>query len=132
MMKMNKNKGGEKMDFTTKEIAHKIAAAACDKKAKDILLLNMENVSPVTDYFIIASAGNNILVKAIADNIEDKLAEAGIFVTHKEGYAEGRWILMDYGNCVAHIFIEEEREFYNLEQLWADAPSEEFVESKND
>jgi len=120
------------MDFTTKEIAHKIAVAACDKKAKDILLLNMENVSPVTDYFIIASAGNNILVKAIADNIEDKLAEAGIFVTHKEGYAEGRWILMDYGNCVAHIFIEEEREFYNLEQLWADAPSEEFVESKND
>lgn len=118
------------MDFTTKEIAHKIAAAACDKKAKDILLLNMENISPVTDYFIIASAGNNILVKAIADNIEDKLAEAGIFVTHKEGYAEGRWILMDYGNCVAHIFIEEEREFYNLEQLWADAPSEEFVESK--
>ena len=104
------------MDFTTKEIAHKIAAAACVKKAKDI----------------IASAGNNILVKAIADNIEDKLAEAGIFVTHKEGYAEGRWILMDYGNCVAHIFIEEEREFYNLEQLWADAPSEEFVESKND
>ena len=78
----------------------------------------MENISPVTDYFIIASAGNNILVKAIADNIEDKLAEAGIFVTHKEGYAEGRWILMDYGNCVAHIFIEEEREFYNLEQLW--------------
>ena len=74
------------MDFTTKEIAHKIAAAACDKKAKDILLLNMENISPVTDYFIIASAGNNILVKAIADNIEDKLAEAGIFVTHKEGY----------------------------------------------
>ena len=108
------------MDFTTKEIAHKIAAAACDKKAKDILLLNMENISP------------NILVKAIADNIEDKLAEAGIFVTHKEGYAEGRWILLDYGNCVAHIFIEEEREFYNLEQLWADAPSEEFVESKND
>ena len=90
----------------------------------------MENISPVTDYFIIASAGNNILVKAIADNIEDKLAEAGIFVTHKEGYAEGRWILLDYGNCVAHIFIEEEREFYNLEQLWADAPSEEFVESK--
>ena len=53
------------MDFTTKEIAHKIAAAACDKKAKDILLLNMENISPVTDYFIIASAGNNILVLSL-------------------------------------------------------------------
>ncbi len=120
------------MNYTTKEIAHKIAAAASDKKAKDILLLNMENISPVTDYFIIASAGNNILVKSIADNIEDKLAEAGLFAAHKEGYAEGRWILMDYGNCVVHIFIEEEREFYNLEQLWADAPSEEFVERKND
>ena len=116
------------MSFTTKEIAHKIAAAACDKKAKDILLLNMENISPVTDYFIIASAGNNILVKAIADNIEDKLAEAGIFVTHKEGYAEGRWILMDYGNCVAHIFIEEEREFYNLENLWSDAKVTQIVD----
>ncbi|MBE5684123.1 MAG: ribosome silencing factor [Ruminococcus sp.] len=115
-----------------KEMVRIACKALDDKKAKDILLLNMENISPVTDYFIIASAGNNILVKAIADNIEDKLAEAGIFVTHKEGYAEGRWILLDYGNCVAHIFIEEEREFYNLEQLWADAPSEEFVESKND
>lgn len=120
------------MGFTNKEIAHKIAAAASDKKAKDILLLNMEGVSPVTDYFIIASAGNNILVKAIADNIEDKLAEEGIFATHKEGYAEGRWILLDYDSCVAHIFIEEERGFYNLEQLWGDAPSEEFVEMKND
>ena len=120
------------MNLTPQQVARKIAAAASDKKARDILLLNMENLSPLTDYFIIASAGNNILVKAIADNIEDKLAEAGIFVTHKEGYAEGRWILLDYGNCVAHIFIEEEREFYNLEQLWADAPSEEFVESKND
>lgn len=120
------------MDFTTKEIAHKIAAAACDKKAKDILLLNMENISPVTDYFIIASAGNNILVKAIADNIEDKLAEAGIFVTHKEGYAEGRWILMVMVIVLRISLLKEEREFYNLEQLWADAPSEEFVESKND
>lgn len=120
------------MGFNTKELAYKIASAASDKKAKDILMLNMENISPVTDYFIIASAGNNILVKAIADNIEDKLAEEGVFVTHKEGYAEGRWILMDYDSCVVHIFIEEERDFYNLEQLWADAPAEEFVENRNE
>ena len=112
------------MNLTPQELANKIAKAAADKKAKDILLLNMETVSPVSDYFIIASAGNNILVKAIADNIEDKLAEENIFINHKEGYAEGRWILMDYGFCVAHIFLEEERDFYNLEQLWADAPSE--------
>ena len=68
----------------TKDIAQKIAAAANDKKAKDILLLNMEGLSPVTDFYVICSAGNSTLVKAIADNIEDKLAEAGVHPTHKE------------------------------------------------
>lgn len=116
--------------MNTKDLAMKIAAFASDKKANDILLLNMEGLSPVTDYFVICSASNNMLVKAIADNIEDKLAEEEIFFTHKEGYADGRWILMDYGDVVAHIFLEEERDFYNLEQLWADAPSEAFVENE--
>ena len=116
----------------TKDIAQKIAAAANDKKAKDILLLNMEGLSPVTDFYVICSAGNSTLVKAIADNIEDKLAEAGVHPTHKEGYADARWVLLDYGDVVAHVFLEEERGFYNLEQLWADAPSESFVENTDD
>lgn len=116
----------------TKDIAKKIAAAANDKKAKDILLLNMEGLSPVTDFYVICSAGNSTLVKAIADNIEDKLAEAGVHPNHKEGYADARWVLLDYGDVVAHVFLEEERDFYNLEQLWADAPSESFVENTDD
>ncbi|MBQ7883983.1 MAG: ribosome silencing factor [Phascolarctobacterium sp.] len=116
--------------MNTKELAMKIAAFASDKKANDILLLNMEGLSPVTDYFVICSASNSMLVKAIADNIEDKLAEEEIFFLHKEGYSDGRWILMDYGDVVAHIFLEEDRDFYNLEQLWADAPSEAFVENE--
>lgn len=116
----------------TKDIAKKIAAAANDKKAKDILLLNMEGLSPVTDFYVICSADNSTLVKAIADNIEDKLAEAGVHPTHKEGYADARWVLLDYGDVVAHVFLEEERDFYNLEQLWADAPSESFVENTDD
>lgn len=116
----------------TKDIAQKIAAAANDKKAKDILLLNMEGLSPVTDFYVICSAGNSTLVKAIADNIEDKLAEEGVHPTHKEGYADARWVLLDYGDVVAHVFLEEERDFYNLEQLWADAPSESFVENTDD
>lgn len=116
----------------TKDIAQKIAAAANDKKAKDILLLNMEGLSPVTDFYVICSAGNSTLVKAIADNIEDKLAEAGVYPAHKEGYADARWVLLDYGDVVAHVFLEEERDFYNLEQLWADAPSESFVENTDD
>lgn len=116
----------------TKDIAQKIAAAANDKKAKDILLLNMEGLSPVTDFYVVCSAGNSTLVKAIADNIEDKLAEAGVHPTHKEGYADARWVLLDYGDVVAHVFLEEERDFYNLEQLWSDAPSESFVENTDD
>lgn len=120
------------MNLTPQQVARKIAAAASDKKARDILLLNMENLSPLTDYFIIASADNVTLVKAVADNIEEKLAEEGILPSYTEGYAEGRWILMDYGDCVAHIFLEEDRDFYNLEQLWADAPSESFAEEENE
>ena len=121
------------MTKTSKDLAQRIATLASDKKAEDILLLNMEGISAVTDYFVICSASNSTLVKAIADNIEDKMAEAGIEPMHKEGYAEGRWVLMDYGDCVAHIFLKEERDFYNLEQLWADAPSEFFMETgKND
>ena len=114
-----------------KIMAKKIAAFAADKNANDILLLNMEGVSPITDYFIICSASNTTLVKAIADNIEDKMAEDNIFAMHKEGYAEGKWILLDYGYCVVHVFLEEERDFYNLEQLWADAPSETYVEKES-
>ena len=116
--------------MTEKELANKIAAAAADKKAQDILLLNMTGISPVTDYFMICSASSTTQVRAIADNIEDKLAEQGRLPMHKEGYAEGNWILLDYGDCVAHIFREAERNFYNLEQLWADAPSESYTETE--
>lgn len=116
--------------MNTKEIADKIAALAADKKAVDILLLNMEGLSSVTDYYVICSAGNGNLVQTISDNIEDKLEEAGVRAKRKEGYAEARWVLLDYGDVVCHVFLEEERKFYNLEQLWADAPSEIYSEGE--
>lgn len=112
-----------------KRLALTAADAAADKKATDILLLNMETISPVTDYFVICSARNTPQVQAIADNIEDKLAEIGVHAMHKEGFTEAKWILLDYGDCVVHIFLEAERQFYNLEQLWADAPSETYMEN---
>ncbi|MCQ2358703.1 MAG: ribosome silencing factor [Phascolarctobacterium sp.] len=117
--------------MTSKELAMKIAQYASDKKAKDILLLNMQELSPVTDYYVIASATNTTQVRAIADNVEDEIAkETEILPNHKEGYQESHWVLMDYGDVVVHIFLEEERDFYNLEQLWADAPSEAYVETE--
>ncbi|MDD3114783.1 MAG: ribosome silencing factor [Anaerovibrio sp.] len=107
---------------TSLELANMIAGAASDKKARDIALMNMEGLTPATDYFVVCSAGSTTQVRAIADNIEDKLKEeAGIEFMHKEGYREGEWILMDYGDCVAHIFLQDTREYYSLETLWGDA-----------
>lgn len=119
------------MKKSGKEIALFSAKLAEEKKGEDILLLNMADISSVTDYFLICSAGNTLLAQAIADNVEEQLSDEGIIPLHKEGYAEGRWILLDYGDCVVHIFLDEERNFYNLEQLWADAPLENYTEAVN-
>lgn len=107
---------------TSLELARLIADAASDKKARDIVLMNMEGLTPATDYFVVCSAGSTTQVRAIADSIEDKLQEEeGIEFLHKEGYREGEWVLMDYGDCVAHIFLQDSREYYSLETLWGDA-----------
>mgnify|MGYP003608776489 FL=1 len=97
-----------------------IARLASEKKAMDIVILKMAEVSLVTDYFIICSANSTTQVRAIVDHVEEKLSEAGVEPLHKEGYREGRWILLDYSECILHVFVEEDRRFYNLEQLWGD------------
>ena len=105
-----------------------VAAAASDKKARDIVILNMQGISFVTDYFVICSANSTSQVQAIADNIEEKLDQQAIKLLHKEGYREARWVLLDYGSCVAHVFVEDDRRFYNLERLWGDAKSYVYAE----
>lgn len=109
--------------MTDAKLPELVAAAASDKKARDIVILDMEGVSLVTDHFVICSANSTTQVQAIADNVEEKLAEQGIKLLRKEGYREARWILLDYGDCVAHVFVDEDRRFYNLERLWGDAKS---------
>lgn len=98
-----------------------ICKAASDKKAHDIVTMDMAGVMPSADYFVICSAPTATQVRAIADNIEEQLALQGVAYSHREGYREGEWILMDYGDVVAHIFRQEMREYYALEQLWGDA-----------
>ncbi|WP_371371506.1 ribosome silencing factor [Sporomusa aerivorans] len=102
-------------------LAELVAKAASDKKAYDIMIMNLTGISPVTDYFIVCSAPSTTQVQAIADHIIEQLEEQGIKPLHREGYREARWVLLDYGNCVAHIFVEEDRQFYKLERLWGDA-----------
>ena len=108
------------------DVVEKICRAMSDKKASDIVSLDMREISLQADYFVICSANTATQVKAIAGNIEEKLDEAGIKFLHKEGYQAGEWVLYDYGDVVAHIFKTEAREFYALEKLWSDAPIKKF------
>ena len=109
--------------MNSNKLVQTAAAAASEKKAQNIIIMDMQQTLPVTDFFLIASGTSTTQAQAIADAIEEKLEDAGLKIMHQEGYREAHWILLDYGYFVAHIFVNEERQFYNLERLWADAPS---------
>ncbi|AYC29688.1 ribosome silencing factor [Paenisporosarcina cavernae] len=101
------------------EIAYK---AADDKRAEDIVVLNMKGVSLLADYFLICHANSDRQVQAIAKELADQAMKAGYEVKRLEGFDAARWVLVDMGDVVAHVFHQEERKFYNLERLWGDAP----------
>jgi len=105
----------------SKKIAGTIAKTLENKKAKDIILLNLHEVTTIADYFVIASGGSSIQVKALADEVDKKMSEMDINLHHKEGYSDSRWVLLDYGFVVVHIFREDSRTYYDLERLWRDA-----------
>ncbi|QEE61438.1 ribosome silencing factor [Salinibacterium sp. dk2585] len=101
-----------------------IAATAADsKKASDLVALDVSEPLPFTDVFLLASGRNERNVLAIAGEIEDKLIEAGSKPLRREGRSEGRWVLLDFGDLVVHVFHEEERIYYSLERLWKDCPA---------
>ncbi|MDD3279602.1 MAG: ribosome silencing factor [Lachnospiraceae bacterium] len=91
-----------------------------EKKANDIKIIDIEHISTLADYFIIASGTNRNQVQAMADSVEEALAKAGMEPKQIEGYQNANWILMDYGDIVIHIFDEENRLFYDLERIWRD------------
>ena len=109
------------MPITAGKIVRLIAKIAEDKKAEEIVILKVKDICLFTDYFVICSGSSNRQVKTIADTIIKKLKEKKVKLDHIEGYKEGRWILLDYGDIIVHIFYEESRKFYNLERLWKDA-----------
>jgi len=99
-----------------------IVNAADDKKAQDITILDLREVSSVTDYFVICTGSSSTQTKAIADNIEEKIEkDHNLRLLRREGYQHATWILLDYGSVVGHVFKPEERDFYNIERLWGDA-----------
>ncbi|WP_407944379.1 ribosome silencing factor [Ornithinibacillus californiensis] len=99
-----------------------LAAEACDdKRAEDIIALDLAQVSLVADYFLICHATNERQVQAIARAIKDKMEEENISVRRLEGFDQARWVLVDLGDVVCHVFHKDERQYYNLERLWGDA-----------
>ncbi len=108
-----------------KALAHKIAQLLLDKKASDVLVLDVRGMSSYADYIVLASAESDRQVSAMAENVHVKVKEEdGLRPSGTEGTETGQWVLLDYGEVVAHLFLNETRAFYDLEGLWADAPRE--------
>jgi ribosome-associated protein len=105
-------------------LTRRISDIIFTKKGFNVLAIDLRNLVSFTDYFVICSADSDTQVKAIADEVDKVLSDDGIKCWHKEGLKALSWVLLDYVDVVVHIFKKDSREFYNLEKLWGDAPSE--------
>ncbi|NOZ64004.1 MAG: ribosome silencing factor [Caldiserica bacterium] len=114
------------MDF--QKLSRDIARLCWDKKGEDIVVINLEGISIICDYFVIVTGETEIHNRSVCDAVKEEIeGKQGILLHHIEGYEEGKWILMDFGGVLVHIFTQELREYYDLERLWGDAPQEKFT-----
>lgn len=114
-------------EISIEQLAYDIAEAADDKKASDIVLLKVSEISYLADYFIIATGFSTTQVKAICNSIEDQIeTKYQLIPLRIQGKTDSRWIVVDYGDIIVHIFMQEEREYYNLEAFWGHAERIEF------
>lgn len=111
------------------ELAHAAAHAASQKKASDIIAIDVSQRLALTDVFLVISAGNERQVMAVVDAVEEALHQAGAKRRMREGYSEAHWVLLDYNDIVVHVQREEDREFYAMERLWKDCPQIELPAS---
>lgn len=106
--------------MTSKELTKLAVAALEDRKAEDVTVIDISEISPIADYFIIANGTNESQVRALVDNVEETLGKAGYEVKQREGYGLGSWVLLDFGDIIVHVFDRENRLFYDLERIWSD------------
>jgi ribosome-associated protein len=111
-----------------KTLARRCAELMLSKKAKDVVMLDIRDLTDMADFFVVCSADSDIQVKAIADAVLDGLAEIGIKPYRTEGWQGQQWIILDFVEVVAHVFYREAREFYKIERLWSDAKVERIVD----
>jgi len=110
--------------LTAQETARRVVALAQEKKGRQIVLMDISKVSSFADYFVIITGASGTQIKAITDHIDNELRSENIYPVSKEGYQNLRWVLMDYSDVIVHILDHESREFYGIENLWADAKME--------
>lgn len=103
------------------QMAQIIAEACLEEKAEDVVILDVHDLTIIADYFVIAGGRNILQVKSILEHVEERLEEQGVLPLRRDGHKEGRWGILDYGSSILHVFRQEEREYYNLENLWGDA-----------
>ena len=115
----------------SKEMTTLAIKALEDKKGNDIRVIDIQDVSIIADYFIIASGSNRNQVQTMADNVEEVLGRAGYEPRQLEGYGTATWILMDYNDIIVHIFSEEDRLLYDLERIWRDGKNVDIDEFRN-
>lgn len=104
----------------SKKMAKIAYRALEDKKGENIKIIDIEGISVLADYFLIASGSNESQIRAMVDNVEEELEKAGYSVKQREGYGTGRWVLLDFGDIIVHVFDRENRLFYDLERIWRD------------
>lgn len=105
---------------TSNQIARIVVEALEDKKAEEIKVIDISQLSIIADYFIIAGGSNRSQIQALSDNVADKLGRAGHPLKQKEGYDSANWVLLDFGDVIVHIFDKENRLLYDLERIWGD------------
>ncbi|MGE5415789.1 MAG: ribosome silencing factor [Acidobacteriota bacterium] len=104
------------------DLANMIAATANDENASNVVILDLRELTVLTDFFVIASGRSSVQVRGIADSIAKVMEQSGEKLLRREGYNEGRWLILDYNGVIVHVFKQEDREFYQIEKLWGDAP----------
>ena len=113
----------------TRAAVREAVGAVLDTKGEDVRVRELQSIADFTDWFVLANGANERQVQAIADRVEERLRTSGLRPLHVEGYAPAQWVLLDYGDFIVHVFLEERRRYYGLERLWGDAPDRtgEFV-----
>ena len=109
------------MNHQPEQILNVVMKAVEDKKGQDAVVLDLKGISLVADYFVICHGNSETQVQAIAGEIKEKAAENGFYLRGIEGMDSARWVLLDFGDVVVHVFHRDEREYYNIERLWSDA-----------